>query len=98
MVEERAIQCVESEIAERSGRTARPTNNTRPDEEYFYFLQPMRSVERSVGEVVGGDGPYISRQIVAMSARRCSSVRGSTSCRVSLITTLESISGCASAF
>jgi hypothetical protein len=65
---------------------------------YFYFLQQMRSVERSVREVVEGEGPYISRQIVAMSSRRCSSVSGSTSCRVTLITALESISGCASAF
>jgi hypothetical protein len=65
---------------------------------YFYFLQPMRSVVRSVREVVEGEGPYISRQIVAMSSRRCSSLSGSTSCRVTLITPLESISDCASGF
>jgi hypothetical protein len=64
----------------------------------FYFLQQMRSVERSVREVVEGEGPYISRQIVAMSSRRRSSVSGSTSCRVPLIMAPESISGCASAF
>jgi hypothetical protein len=64
----------------------------------FYFLQQMRSVERSGREVVEGEAPYISVQIVAMSSRRCSSVSGSTSCRISLITTLESVSGCASAF
>ena len=65
---------------------------------YLYFLQQMRSVERSVREIVEGEGPYISCQIVAMSSRRCSSVSGSTSCGVTLITTLESMSGCASAF
>ena len=33
---------------------------------YFYFLQQIRSVERSVREVVEGEGQYISRQIVAI--------------------------------
>lgn len=82
-----------------SGGEHKEVRTARPDEECdFYFLRQMRSVERSVREVVEGEGPYISRQIVAMSSRRCSSVSGSTSCRVSLITTLESISGCASPF
>ena len=86
--EERCASGPPSSSEHKDVRTA------RPDEECdFYFLQQIRSVERSVREVVEGEGPYISRQIVAMSSRRCSSLSGSTSCWVSLITTLESFSG-----
>jgi len=79
------------EIHRASARMCERRDRTKNSTGDFYFLLPMRLVERSVREVVEGEGPYISRQIVAMSSRRCASVSGSTSCRVTL-------SGCASAF